>query len=371
MTNRRKMTKFILKEEDRKYLIALDKALNTIGHERFKKAQKSGLSFQDLWKMPAGEVKSRFGKEDFVGKILKERADIDPEKELEKLKKQKIEFITLLDKNYPKLLKEIFSPPVVLYYKGNLKILNENTLAVVGSRKFTTYGKNATQKIVSGLAEAGYVIVSGMALGIDAFAHESALQAKGKTVAVLGRGPDAPYPATNAELFRRIVESEGLIISEYMPGKPPLPQHFPARNRIISGVSKGTLIVEGNIKSGALITARDTLEQNRDVFAVPGPIFGESSSGTNQLLKMGANLVTSAEDILEYYGHTIKPQKTKPKPSDDTEKAIFEALDEKERHVDIIIKESGLESQIVISTLTLMEIKGKVKNLGGMVYALG
>jgi DNA processing protein len=364
------MTKNIQKNNENKFLFATDIALNTLGSKRFEKIQKSGLSFEDLWTLPAGKVRGKLGREKFVDSFLKNREAINPDAKLEKLKNLDINFITIFDDEYPKLLKETFSPPAVLYYKGNLELLEKPTLAAVGSRKFTTYGKNATEKIVSGLAEAGYTIVSGMALGIDTFAHETTLRADGKTVAILGCGLDNPYPASNAGLFKKIIESDGLAISEYMPGKPPLRQHFPARNRIISGVSRGILIAEANIKSGALITARDALEQNRDVFAVPGSIFGESSGGTNKLLKMGANLITSAEDILEYYGLETKPKKSKAKPSNDKEKTIFSILEEGESHIDELIKKSGLEAQLIISTLTLMEIKGKVKNLGGMVYTL-
>lgn len=364
------MTKNAVKLDEKTYMLAVDIALNTIGNERLKKIQKSGLRFEDLWELPAGEIKAKLGNVAFVEKLLNERADIDPEKELEKLEKQGIKFITVFDDAYPGLLKEIFSPPVVLYYRGDVNILNDQTLAVVGSRRFTTYGKNAAEKIVSSLAESGYVIVSGMALGIDTFAHETTLRNDGKTVAVLGCGLDRPYPATNANLFRRIIESGGVVISEYMPGKPPLRQHFPARNRIISGLSRGLLVVEANIRSGALITARDALEQNRDVFAIPGPIFGESSSGTNKLLKMGSCLVAEAEDIFEFYGHTAKIEKVKSKPSNENEAAVFSILEDGEKHIDEIIKGSGKESQLIISTLTLMEIKGKVKNLGGMVYIL-
>lgn len=353
-----------------KYILAVDKALNTLGSKRFEKIQKSGLRFQELWEMPAAEIRARLGQERFVEKLIKERETLDPDILVEGLQKLNIKALTILDDNYPKLLKEIFSPPVVLYYKGDIDVLSAPEIAVVGSRKITPYGKNATEKIVSGLAQAGYVVVSGMALGIDTFAHETTLQENGKTVAVLGCGLDKPYPATNTNLFKKIIEYGGAVVSEYMPGKPPLRQHFPARNRIISGLSQGILIVEANIRSGALITARDALEQNRDVFAIPGPIFGESSSGTNSLLKMGANLVTSAEDIMDYYGHTAMQKEIKSKPANEAETIIFGALKSGEKHIDEIIKLSGKESQFINSTLTMMEIKGKVKNLGGMVYIL-
>jgi len=353
-----------------KYLLATDVVLNTIGSVRTKKVLDSGLSFRDLWTAPAGEVRQKLGREPFVEKLLEGRKVVDPDEKMEKLEKLGISFVTIFDENYPTLLKEIFSPPAILYYMGSIDILKKPAISVVGSRKLTTYGKNATEKVVSCLAEAGYVIVSGMALGIDTFAHDATLQAGGKTAAVLGCGLDRPYPATNSHLFQKIVDSGGVVVSEYMPGKPPLRQHFPARNRIISGLSSGILVVEAGIRSGALITARDGLEQNKDIFAIPGPIFGESSSGTNQLIKMGANVVTGGEDILNYYGLQAKPKRPEHRPSNDTEKAIYESLSEEKKHVDEIIKDSALESQLIISTLTLMEIKGKVKNLGGMVYTL-
>lgn len=364
------MIKNTPKSNENMYILATDIALNTIGNERLKKIVKSGLGFEDLWKMPAGEIINRLGKEGFAEEFLKKRESINPEKELEEIEKMDIKFTTVFDKKYPKQLKEIFSPPALLYYKGDINILNEPAISVVGSRKFTTYGKNATEKIVSCLAEAGYVVVSGMALGIDTFAHQAALDAGRKTAAILGCGLDKPYPTTNTNVFNRIIDSGGVVISEYMPGKPPLKQHFPARNRIVSGVSRGILVVEAGIKSGALITARDGLEQNKDIFAVPGPIFGESSSGTNQLIKMGAYVVTEGNDILEYYGFEAKQKKTKLKPSNEIESVVFAVLESGEKHIDDIIKISKHESQKIISTLTLMEIKGKVKNLGGMVYIL-
>jgi len=356
--------------QENKYLVSADVALNTIGFQRFKKILNAGISFEDLWSQPTGELRGKLPNEKFVDRLLEAREKIEPDKVLERLGKKEVKFITILDEKYPDSLKEIYSPPIVIYYRGDISLLHDNLLAVVGSRKFTSYGKNAAEKIVYDLADAGYIIASGLALGIDTVAHEATLSAKGKTVAVLGCGPDITYPYSNAGLYKRILDTGGLIMSELMPGKPPLRQHFPARNRIISGLSRGILIVEGGVKSGALITARDGLEQNKDIFVIPGPIFSESSKGTNQLLKMGANLVTDADDVFEYYGFERKIKRNISKPANAVEEAIFEALKESENHIDQIIKSSGIEAQKIISTLTLMEIKGKVKNLGGMVYAL-
>ena len=356
------------KRKDIKYLIALDKAFVGIGKRRTAEIISSGLSFEDAW-LKHSKLSSQKNLS-FLEKLNEESAKIDPDEEMARLERLKISFTTVFDEDYPAMLKEIFSPPTILYYGGALDVLSENILAIVGSRKFTNYGKEATKKIVAELAEAGIVIASGMALGIDTIAHETALKSGGKTVAVLGCGLNTPYPATNANLFKKIIEEGGLAVSEYPPGVPPLRQNFPARNRIIAGVSLGSIIIEANQRSGALITARDALEQNRDVFAVPGPIFHQSSSGTNQLLKMGANLITSGQDILDFYGHKAKPKEATTRPGNETEEIIFKVLEGEEKHIDDIIKESRKESQLIISTLTLMEIKGKVKNLGGMVYAL-
>ncbi len=362
------MASLSVKNKDKKYLLALDKAYIAIGKRRTNQIIKAGFSFEEIWKNHR-KLAGHKGLE-FLEKLAKEAGKINPDAELERLEKLRINFVTIFDGDYPKLLKEIFSPPTVLYFRGDLETVGQNTLAIVGSRKFTNYGKQVTKHIVSELSEAGIVVASGMALGIDAIAHNTAIESGGKTIAVLGCGLDKPYPASNAGIFKKIIEGAGVVLSEYPPGVPPLRNHFPARNRIIAGISLGSIIIEANQRSGALITARDALEQNRDVFAVPGPVFHQSSTGTNQLIKMGANLVTSGQDILDFYGHKAKPKQATAKPGNEVEEIIFKVLENCEKHIDEIIKESSKESQLIISTLTLMEIKGKVKNLGGMVYAL-
>ncbi|KKW18658.1 MAG: protecting protein DprA protein, partial [Parcubacteria group bacterium GW2011_GWB1_50_9] len=209
------------------------------------------------------------------------------------------------DSDYPLLLAQIPNPPFILYGTGRATLFESQIpLGVVGSRKPTSYGIQATETITETLARAGACIISGLALGIDAIAHRTAVEAGGATIAVLGSGIDneSLYPPSNQGLARRITESGGAVISEYPPGTPALKEHFPARNRIISGLSKGILVVEAQEKSGALITARFALEQNRDVFAVPGSIFSLSSKGTNALIQEGAKLVSCGEDILKEYG---------------------------------------------------------------------
>ena len=214
-----------------------------------------------------------------------------------------IEEINIESEEYPKKLKEIYEPPLKLFVLGNKKLLNQKSVAIVGCRKPTEYGKTVAFKFSKGISENGINIVSGLASGIDTYAHLGAISPNnyGKTIAVLGNGLDEIYPKRNIELAKKIIQSGGCIITEYQIGIRPEKQNFPRRNRIISGLSKGVLIVEAGEKSGALITADFALEQGRDVFAIPGNIFNETSVGTNNLIKQGAKLVSDYKEILEEY----------------------------------------------------------------------
>jgi DNA processing protein len=204
-------------------------------------------------------------------------------------------------KDYPRLLKEIYDPPTPLYVLGNLKPKNELMIAVVGSRKPTEYAKELIPKLIKGLVKHKFTIVSGLALGIDTLVHEETLKHGGKTIAVLGSGLKNIYPKANIDLARSILQKGGAILSEYSPTTEPRPYHFPKRNRIISGLSLGTVVIEAAKRSGSLITARMALEQNREVFAIPGSILSLNSKGTNQLIQEGAKLVTSVKDIIEEF----------------------------------------------------------------------
>ena len=214
----------------------------------------------------------------------------------EKMKVEKVKVLTILDAEYPRRLKEIYLPPIVLFYKGEWSLLNERLVALVGSREHSNYAKQCTKTIVQDLVQKKIGIISGLAKGVDSLAHLECLKDDGKTIAVIGSGLDVVYPPENANLYKEIGE-KGLIISEYPLGSRPLKFHFPYRNRIIAGLSHGVCVVEAKERSGSLITANIALSENREVFAIPGSIFSSHSKGTNQLIEAGACLVSSAETI--------------------------------------------------------------------------
>ena len=357
--------------DDKKFWVAFSK-IERIGPQKFKRLYQHFPDLQTAWQASFGELLKADLQNKDIEAILEVKTKINPDREWEKLEKLGIKVMTIREKEYPKLLKEIYSPPALLYIKGNLPENLDFTLAVVGTRKITTYGQQITPEIVKDLARANLIIVSGLALGIDALAHQSCLEAGGKTIAVLGSGLDLIYPVANRQLADKIIEN-GAIISEYPLGTQPLKQHFPARNRIISGSSLGTLVIEGDRDSGSLITARCALEQNREVFAVPGSVYNQASVGPNNLIKMGAKPVTAAHDVLEALNLELAQDFMENKkiiPDTKEEEILLKYLSREPLHVDELIKKSKLNTSIVNSTLTMMEMKGKVRNLGGMNYVL-
>jgi DNA processing protein len=282
--------------------------------------------------------------------------------------------IKLGSKDYPKLLSEIHNPPKLLYCRGNLSLLQTLCLAVVGTRKITPYGKETVEYIAGTLAQ-HFTIVSGLALGIDAAAHQAALNNHGKTIAVLGSGVDDATlgPRTNFKLAQDILANDGLIISEYAPGMRATEFTFPARNRIISGLSLGTIIIEADKESGALITADRALEQNRDVFAVPGSIFWPRSIGPNLLIQKGAKLVQSPQDILQEYldRQDQLPELKLSTGQNPIEQKIIDILKSNgPSHIDSIIKESNMETPRVIASVSILEIKNIIKHIGNGIYRL-
>ena len=300
------------------------------------------------------------------------KKSIDPDNEWKKLEREKISLITIFDKEYPKLLTHISSPPFLLYVKGSVEAWKGKCFGVVGTRALSEYGKRATPHITLDLARAGFTIVSGLATGIDTLAHKSALEAGAKTIAVLGTGIDERtlYPQLNLPLARKIVEKGGAVISEYAPGTHGTKFSFPQRNRIISGLSKGVLVVEADHISGAMITAKCALEQNRDVFALPGSIFAKTSEGTNDLIKKGAKLVACADDILEEYGLESKKVKKIIRAESPEEEKILTTLANGPATADDIIRKTGLIAPQANATLMIMELGKKIKNLGGGKFVL-
>jgi DNA processing protein len=281
--------------------------------------------------------------------------------------------ITLQDKDYPAILKEIHDPPKELYIKGEIINQDKTAIGVVGTRKYTQYGKEVALDIAGKLAKLGITIVSGLAKGIDTFAHQAALENGGRTIAVLGSGMDKNsfFPRSNYSLSEKISQ-QGAVISEYPPGTRGTFFTFPQRNRIISGLSLGTIVIEAPEESGALITAALALEQNREVFAIPGSIYEKNSVGTNRLIKLGAKLVIDVEDILEELNlsHLLTLEKKKVKPDNKEEEIILSILSAQPIHIDEVIKKSGLSAGIVNSTLMILELRKAVRNLGKGNYIL-
>ena len=356
---------------EQKYWVALS-THNKIGARTFAKLHKRFKKLENVWKATRRELSEAELDLTQVDAVLEVVSKVDPEKEMAKVKKLGLEVLILPDKNYPKALYEIPDPPGILYLKGKILPQDEVALAVVGSRKYTEYGRRATEKIVWQLAKNKLTIVSGLALGIDALAHQAALEADGRTIAVLGCGLDQIYPVSNIRLADKILASGGAIISEFPVGMPALRYNFPIRNRIIAGLSLGTLVIEAAPESGSLITARAALDYNREVFAVPGSIFSEISEGPNRLIQMGAKMALSAEDILNELNITQKLGHIEASViiPDSKEEEILLNLLKKPVLVDVLIKESKLAPALVNSTLIMLEMKGMVTNLGGTSYVI-
>lgn len=280
--------------------------------------------------------------------------------------------ISIDESTYPSLLRAISDPPKKLYTIGTLQPESSLPIAIVGSRDITHYGGQIINRLVPSLSRAGCAIISGLAIGCDAKAHEVALEAHGYTIAVLGSGIDTAslYPSHNLALAQKIVQSGGAIISEYPPGTPPLRHHFIARNRIIAGLSKGVLVIEAAHNSGSKITARFALEYNRNVYAVPGSIFSRQSEGTNTLIALGAKVVTQPEHILEDFGiigETFETQKIY-EPDDEKERVILSSLKDSPVHFDELITRTLLPSHVLMVCLTLLETKRIVQKLDGNRY---
>ncbi len=368
-----KLYYFVMGERD--YYLGFSVA-NGIGPKRFAKLLSDFGFAKNAWNTPAFDIKTSIG--DKISQDFDNfRKEYDFDKYTNQLKKQKISFIALCDKEYPALLKKIPNPPIVLYVKGSKEILcsaqNDNPMiAIVGTRHITSYGRQITEMFAHDLAQEGLIIVSGMALGVDGVAHKATLDAGGKTIAVLGNGVDLPYPYENQKLYEEILDSGGAIVSEFPPGMPPSVGSFPARNRIVAGLSNGVLVTEGASDSGSLITANFGLKFGRKVFAVPGPITSPLSKAPLDLISKGAKLVTSAADILKEFSiKTSLSEKTSVKGETKEEKIIIKILENEPFTFDEISRLTKINSSQLGSILSMMEIKGFVKILSNGQFGLG
>ena len=361
-------------KNDKKYLVALSH-FPKFGSRRLLRLKNFFGDFAGAWQASTQKLKQAGIGENIAQEFNSARITIDPDRLMDQLKNEQIQITEPTADIYPKLLKEIYDPPAILYYQGELNGQEEFAISIVGTRKSSSYGQRATQAIAGGLARNQLTIVSGLALGIDTLAHQAALDAGGRTVAVLGTGIDKKsiYPFANRHLADKIIQSGGAVVSEFPLGTQPLRFNFPMRNRIISGWSLGTLVVEAGEKSGALITAQSSLDQNREVFAVPGNIYSLVSIGPNSLIKQGAKAVTEAEEILEALDlmaiNTYIDNK-KIMPESEEEKLVLAQLGADPLHVNDLIRLTNLRASLINSTLTIMEMKGMIKNVGSMQYVL-
>jgi DNA processing protein len=343
-----------------------------IGRVKLTQLENYFDSIEAAWQATPVDLKHSGLDTSSIHAITSWRPKISLEAEMEKLDRYGVKVLTCHDPDYPSRLKEIYDYPPLLYIRGSLLPEDEWCLAVVGTRRATVYGRQVTEEIVADLARSKITIVSGLARGIDSVAHHSALDTGGRSIAVFACGLDTVYPSENANLARSIIE-QGALISEYPLGTRPKAENFPRRNRIMSGLSLGVLIIEAGETSGAMITARLALEQNREVFAIPGSILSPASKGTNHLIQEGAKLVCDYTDILEELNLMTVARQIEMKevlPSSDTESLLLKQLCAEPTHIDEVCRSSGLPVSTVSSTLAMMELKGLVKQVGTMNYVL-
>jgi len=366
----------IFSMEERTYWLAFS-VFPGIGTVTFKKLLQRFGSAKNAWNASESDLQE-FIQERYMKKFIDFRSSFPFDGYQNELQRKNVWFVTLQDKEYPQLLKKIIKPPFVLYAKGNKEILNQvqndSFLAVVGTRKITEYGREVTELFTRDLVQNGITIVSGLALGVDALAHKTTLENNGYTIAVLGCGVDCCTPEENQFLYNEILKKGGAIVSEFPLNHPPTQGSFPARNRIIAGLSDGVLVTEGAEDSGSLITADYAFKFNRPVFAVPGPVTSGMSKGPFRLIQRGAKLVTSAKDIAEELKSQVLNVKTttqssnlkEPRAGTREERKILEMLENEALHFDTIARETGFSSSKLGSLLTLMEMKGMIKNSQGM-----
>lgn len=361
----------MIADNELKYWIAFS-GVAGVGRVRIARLKDYFGSLRDAWQAPEGQLRQAGLDSRSIDALLAIRPELSPDAEIDKLDSLGIHALVCDDPLFPQPLKEIHDYPPVLYVRGTLPARDEPCLAVVGTRRPTIYGRQVTEEIVTDLSASKITIVSGLARGIDSVAHRAALEAGGRTLAVLASGPDIIYPAENTRLADAIME-RGALVSEHPPGTRPRPENFPLRNRIMSGLSLGVLVVEAGERSGALITAGQALDQNREVFAVPGSILSPASRGTNHLIQEGAKLVRSYEDVLQELN--LPPVLQHPEICElslltEAESLIVEQLSSEPNHIDEICRRSGLTMPEVGSTLAVLELRGIARQVGNMNYVL-
>lgn len=352
------------------YLLALH-SIDGLGPIRLRAVLSYFKDPKIAWEADASEIRQLGIPQNTVDLLVERRKKLNPEEFAQSTLKSGIKWLTIFDEEYPKLLSDIYDPPTVIYYKGEILPEDQRAIAVVGTRKITGYGALVTKQFVRGLVQSGLTIVSGLARGVDTVAHQTTLEAGGRTLAILGGGLNRIFPPENTSLAQKISEGFGAVISEFPPDYPSLPGNFPSRNRIISGLSKAVLVTEAASDSGSLITARVALEQGRDVFAVPGPITSDLSMGPIDLIKEGARPVTSASEVLEEMGIDKRVQgigNGVQLDLSEQEKKVLEILENESMHIDEICRALSLPSSQVSANLLKMEIAGRVVSLGSGNY---
>ena len=357
-------------ENDLRFWLAFSR-IQRVGAVRAGLLEAHFGSMEQAWRANGGELAAAGLDRGTVTSILESRSKIDPDAELDRLQRSGIKAYTWNDPEYPARLKQVEDRPPVLYVRGKLLPEDEWAVAVVGTRRATLYGRQAAEQFSTELAGHRITIVSGLARGIDAVSHRAALNAGGRTIAVLACGLDIVYPPEHVKLAQEISQN-GALISDYPIGTQPRSEYFPRRNRILSAVSLGVLVVEGDVDSGALITARVALDQNREVFAVPGSIYSPTYRGANKLIQEGeAKLVTKASDILEELNLTMvthQPELREVAPADATEATLLRVISAQPIHIDDVQRASGLPIAAVSGALALLELKGVVKQVGPMSF---
>ena len=359
-----------MEKSELKYWIAFNR-VSRVGRARITILEGHFGSLASAWTAGAAQLQQAGLQRRTALHVVEARKRVDPDEEISRVEESGVRVLTWHDEEYPPRLKEIYDKPAVLFVRGSLLPKDERSVAVVGTRKPTAYGRETARQLVSDLSQSGLTIVSGMARGIDGVVHRSALESGARTIAVLGSGLDVIYPREHGSLSEQIA-AQGALVSEFSLGARPDAQNFPRRNRVISGMSMGTLVIEAPEDSGALLTARHALEQDREVFAVPGSILSPSFRGGNHLIRdSGAKLVTCADDVLEELNLSVVEHQIELAaffPEDEAQAGVLKFVTFDPIHIDEITRNSALAASTVSGALTMMELRGLVRQVGGMNY---